>query len=73
MSAGASHASAGAPPTRPGARSRSDLPALSLIVPARDEEDCLPALYGRILEVLGTSSAGSSSSSTTAVGIEPLR
>jgi glycosyltransferase involved in cell wall biosynthesis len=32
----------------------SDRPALSLVVPARDEEDCLPALYGRILEVLGS-------------------
>lgn len=29
-------------------------PALSLVVPAHDEEDCLPALYGRVLEVFGS-------------------
>ena len=29
-------------------------PALSLVVPARDEEDCIPALYGRVLEVFGS-------------------
>ena len=25
-----------------------------MVVPARDEEDCLPALYGRVLEVFGS-------------------
>jgi glycosyltransferase involved in cell wall biosynthesis len=29
------------------------VPGLSLVVPAYDEEDCLPALYGRVLEVFG--------------------
>lgn len=29
------------------------IPSLSLIVPAYDEEDCLAALYGRVLEVFG--------------------
>ena len=29
------------------------VPSLSLVVPAYDEEDCLPALYGRVLEVFG--------------------
>ncbi|MEE2675064.1 MAG: glycosyltransferase family 2 protein [Myxococcota bacterium] len=29
------------------------IPSLSLIVPAYDEEDCLVALYGRVLEVFG--------------------
>jgi len=28
-------------------------PALSLVVPAYDEEDCIPALYARVLEVFG--------------------
>lgn len=32
-------------------------PSLSLVVPAHDEEDCIPALYGRVLEVFGTSLA----------------
>jgi glycosyltransferase involved in cell wall biosynthesis len=30
-----------------------EAPALSLVVPAYDEEDCIPALYGRVLEVFG--------------------
>jgi len=30
------------------------VPSLSLVVPAYDEEDCLPALYGRVLEVFGS-------------------
>ncbi len=33
------------------------VPSLSLVVPAYDEEDCLPSLYGRVLEVFGTSLA----------------
>ena len=33
------------------------VPSLSLVVPAYDEEDCLPALYGRVLEVFGNSLA----------------
>lgn len=33
------------------------VPSLSLVVPAYDEEDCLPALYGRVLESFGNGMA----------------
>jgi dolichol-phosphate mannosyltransferase len=33
------------------------VPSLSLVVPAYDEEDCLPALYGRVVEVFGAARA----------------
>lgn len=39
--------------TQPRPTSPLEAPALSLVVPAYDEEDCLPALYGRVLEVFG--------------------